>query len=159
MTRCYVDTNFLYVHLRQREDPDVAAWRQLVEAELDGDQCVISALVFDELAYRSVLAWLRESGDKDPVSTLRQQSGKTMRQMRARLDRLWKAVDDLNFEMATTDRSVAVMARSLMADPGLAPRDAFHAAQALDANCPVIVSADPDFDTVNQLRRLGPKVR
>ena len=52
MTRCYIDTNFLYLHLRQREDPDVRTWRERLEAELAGEPGVISPLVLDELAYR-----------------------------------------------------------------------------------------------------------
>ncbi len=156
MTRCYIDTNFLYLHLRQRDDPDVAAWRGRLDAELAGESGVVSALVLDELAYRSVLAWLRDGGDRDPVSTFRTATSLVMRRMRTRLTRLWKAIDELNFELATTDRSVVRQAVSFMADPGLAPRDAFHAAHALDSGCPVIVSSDPDYDRLTALRRVGP---
>ncbi|MGH9229018.1 MAG: hypothetical protein ACRD07_09900 [Acidimicrobiales bacterium] len=47
-------------------------------------------------------------------------------------------------------------AKGLMASPGLAPRDAFHAAHALAAACATIVSPDPAFDRVRGLERLGP---
>jgi predicted nucleic acid-binding protein len=156
LTRCYIDTNFLYLHLRQRDDPVVAAWRRRLDAELAGDSGVVSALVLDELAYRSVLGWLRDGGDTNPVRTFRTATSLVMRRMRTRLGRLWKAIDELNFEVATTDRSVISQAVSFMADPGLAPRDAFHVAHALDSGCPVIVSSDPDYDRLPSIKRLAP---
>lgn len=156
MTRCYIDTNFLYVHLRQRDDPNVLAWRERLQAELAEDAGVISALVLDELAYRLVLAWLRDDGDPDPMTTLRTSGPAVMREMGARLNRLWKAVDDLSFEQAATDGAVTRRAKRLMSDPGLVPRDAFHAAHAFGAACTVIASSDSDYDRVRGLRRLGP---
>ncbi len=43
-----------------------------------------------------------------------------------------------------------------MAAPGLAPRDAFHAAHALGAGCQIVVSSDDAFDRVTDRTRLGP---
>ena len=136
--------------------PELMRGVSAVDQELGSDSGVISGLVLDELAYRSVLAWLRDAGDKDPISTFRRSTSVVMRRMRIRLDRVWTAIDALDFELATTDRSVTHRAIRLMSDPGLAPRDAFHAAHALDAGCQVIVSSDPAFDTVPRLARLGP---
>jgi predicted nucleic acid-binding protein len=156
VTRCYIGTNFLYLHLRQRDDPAVAAWRIRLETELAGEAGVVSALVLDELAYRSVLGWLHDTGDNNPVSTFRTSTSAVMRKMRTRLGRLWAAIDELDFELATTDRTVISQAVSFMSNPGLAPRDAFHAAHALDSGCSVMVSSDPDYDRLTALRRLGP---
>ena len=49
------------------------------------DGGVISGLVFDELAYRLVLAWLRDDGCSDPLSTYRADPGAAMRVARRRL--------------------------------------------------------------------------
>ncbi len=73
LSRCYLDTNFLYAHLRSRRGATVgptASWRALVTAEM-ADGAVISALMLDELAYRLVLAWLRDDGERDPLSAYR----------------------------------------------------------------------------------------
>lgn len=159
MTRCYLDTNFLFAYSRRSgNDPDARldAWRRLVDEELGDDAGVISALVLDELAYRAVLTWLRDAGDEDPLATFRKSAPAVMRRMRGRLRRLWKAIDEMDFEVAVTDRSVTRRAMELMSDPGLSPRDAFHAAHALDSRCPVIVSSDPDYDRLSALRRVGP---
>ena len=159
MTRCYIDTNFLFAYSRRAAkdpDPRLDGWRQLVDTELRDDPGVISGLVLGELAYRAILTWLRDAGDADPMSTFRKSAPGVMGRMMLRLRRLWKAIDELDFEIAVTDRSVTRRAMDLMSAPALSPRDAFHAAHALDSGCPVIVSSDPDFDRLADLRRVGP---
>jgi len=159
MSRCYFDTNFLYLHLRAPDGAAPAAfenWRRRSIAELVLDSGVISALVLDELAYRLVLAWLRDDGDGDPLSTYRADAERVMRVTRRRLRRTWEAVDSLAFELQPTDAKVVDQAKSLMSRPGLTPRDAFHAAHALEGDCAIIVSSDDAFDRVGGLQRLAP---
>jgi len=159
MARCYIDTSFLYVHLREAEagaDSAVTAWRDSVALELGDDAGVASGLVLDELAYRMILAWLRDDGDGDPLTTFRRSTSAVMGRMHSRLGRLWKAIDTLGLQLAITDRGVTHWAMELMSDPGLAPRNAFHAAHALDCGCDVIVSSDRGYDRLSELRRLGP---
>lgn len=159
MSRCYLDTNFLYTHLRSPRDVApgiVESWRSRVVAELAVDSGVISALVLDELAYRLILAWLRDDGDRDPLSAYRANPRRVMRTVRQRLTTTWDSVDSLALELQPTDRVVVEQSKTLMASPGLTPRDAFHAAHALVAGCTVIVSSDSAFDRVQGLRRLAP---
>jgi len=158
LSRCYLDTNFLYAHLRSKRGGalgPVEAWRAQVLDELDGGG-VISGLVLDELAYRLVLAWLRDDGERDPLSTYRTDPGAAMRAARRRLTATWRAIDLLALELQPTDNPVIETAKSLMAQPGLAPRDAFHAAHAIEAGCELIASSDAGFDRVSALRRLAP---
>lgn len=159
MSRCYLDTNFVYTHLRSKRGATlgpVEAWRALVLSEMDEGGGVISALVLDELAYRLVLAWLRDDGDGDPLSTYRVDPRKAMQTTRRRLAAAWRAVDSLALELQPTEHAVVEAAKSLMARPGLAPRDAFHAAHALKAGCDLIASSDPGFDRLAGLRRVAP---
>jgi predicted nucleic acid-binding protein len=158
LSRCYLDTNFLYAHLRSKRGGalgPVEAWRARVLDELE-DGGVISALVFDELAYRLVLAWLRDDGDTDPLSTYRADPSTAMRAARRRLNATWRAVDLLTLQLQPTDHAVVDRAKALMAGPGLAPRDAFHAAHALEAGCGLVASSDVSFDRVSGLQRLAP---
>jgi predicted nucleic acid-binding protein len=158
LSRCYLDTNFLYVHLRmgRAESPSaLEVWREAVLAQVVVAGGVISPL-HDELAYRLILAWLRDDGVSDPLSHYRANAQATMRSVRGRLATTWRAVDSLSLELHPTDRRVVEQARSLMAAPGLTPRDSFHAAHALVAKCEVIVSSDSAFDDVPRLRRLAP---
>ena len=159
MSRCYLDANFLYTHLRAARAAaprQVEDWRNRVLAELTVEGATISALVLDELAYRLILAWLRDDGDKDPLSTYRADPRAAMRAVRRRLTSTWRSIESLPLELQPTDNAVVERAKSLMARPGLAPRDAFHAAHALAAGCSVIASADAAFDEVPGLRRLAP---
>ncbi|HEV3319995.1 MAG TPA: type II toxin-antitoxin system VapC family toxin [Solirubrobacteraceae bacterium] len=159
MSRCYLDTNFLYVHLRSErsEAPQpLEDWRSRVLAQVAVDGGVISALVFDELAYRLILAWLRDDGVEDPLSKYRADAQAVMGTVRRRLTGTWRAVDSLSLELQLTDRAVVERARSLMMQPGLGPRDSFHAAHALVGGCEAIASTDAAFDHVSGLRRLAP---
>lgn len=123
--------------------------------EMDGNG-VISALVIDELAYRLILAWLRDDGDGDPLSTYRTDARTVMRAMRRRLAATWRAVDSLSLELQPTEHSVIERAKALMSRPGLSPRDAFHAGHALAAGCTLIASGDDAFEQVAGLRLLAP---
>lgn len=122
---------------------------------MEGDG-VISGLVIDELAYRLILAWLRDDGNADPLSTYRANAPAVTHEMRRRLAKTWRAVDSLSLELQPTEHSVIDRAKSLMSRPGLSPRDAFHAAHALAAGCTLIASGDSDFNRVPGLRLLAP---
>ncbi len=159
MSRVYLDTNYLFGLMRQTEQSAPAEylyWREGVEAEIGSDRPLISALVVDELAYRLVLAWLCDSGDAAALATFRRSTVTVMKRMRGRLAGLWKALDNLDLDLAPSHLSSMHIAQSLMSDLGLAPRDAFHAAYAIDGRCDWIVSSDATFDRVPRLRRLGP---
>ena len=159
MSRCYLDTNFIYAHLRAKRGATlgpIEAWRARVLNEMNDGGGVISGLVLDELAYRLVLAWLRDDGDGDPLSTYRADARKAMQASRRRLAAAWRAVDSLSLELQPTGHAVVEGAKSLMAQPGLPPRDAFHAAHALEAGCDLIASSDAAFDQVSGLRRVAP---
>lgn len=158
MSRCYLDTNFIYAHLRAKRGATlgpVETWRVRVLSEMEDGGGVISGLVLDELAYRLVLAWLRDDGDSDPLSTYRADARKAMRAARRRLTATWRAVDSLSLELQPTEHAVIEGAKTLMAQPGLPPRDALHAAHALKAGCSLIASSDADFD-IPGLRRMAP---
>jgi predicted nucleic acid-binding protein len=159
VSRCYLDTNFLYTHLRSKPSSapnPIETWRQLVLAEVANDGGVISALVFDELAYRLILAWLRDDGVEDPLSRYRAEPQATMRTVARRLTATWRAVESLSLELCPTAHAVVAQAQALMAKPGLSPRDAFHAAHALAATCSFIASADAAFEQVPGLTCLAP---
>jgi predicted nucleic acid-binding protein len=152
------------VHLRSKAEAvatPLEQWRRSVSTQVASDGGVISALVLDELAYRLILAWLRDDGVADPVTTdpvtrYRTEPQITMRAVRRRLTTTWRAVDSLELELCPTERAVVTNAQALMAKPGLGPRDAFHAAHAVVSGCELIASTNAAFKQVPGLSCLAP---
>jgi predicted nucleic acid-binding protein len=160
VSRVYLDANFLFGLVRQRDghgSTGFSAWRERVQAAAAEDPPAVSGLVIDEVTYRLVLSWLRDAGDAEPLTTYRREGRAVMRRMRQPLGWLWKALDRLDADVVPTDRSVVQLAQGLMSDPGLAPRDAFHAAHAIGGRCRWLVSSDPAFDLQDRVERLGPE--
>jgi hypothetical protein len=96
VSRCYLDTNFVFAHLRSKRGATVGLvekWRAEVLYEIRDGSGVISPLVLDELAYRLTLAWLRDDGAADPLSAYRADSREAMRSTRRRLTAAWRAID------------------------------------------------------------------
>ena len=58
-----------------------------------------------------------------------------------------------NLEIIPTDRELASSALQLIREYHLAPRDAIHAATAIEEKADCIVSTDADFDSVKGLNR------
>jgi predicted nucleic acid-binding protein len=162
VTRAYLDTNFLFGLFRDAEgvraaDPLFGRWRRRVEVALAADRPLISALVIDELTYRLVLSWLIDSGTKDALGAFRNDTPLVMRRMGPKLEALWRSIARLDPELAPSDEEDVVLAQTLMIAPGIAPRDAFHAAYALRGGCRWIVSSDETFDRLDSVERLGPE--
>ena len=55
-------------------------------------------------------------------------------------------------------RSVVLRAQSLMEKYKIKPRDAIHAATALENGIETIVSYDRDFDKLEEIKRLVPRI-
>jgi len=61
-----------------------------------------------------------------------------------------------NLRLLAVKRSTILNAQRLMDEYGLKPRDAIHAAAALENRIDTIVSYDKDFDEVRELKRVEP---
>jgi uncharacterized protein len=130
----YLDANvFLYPLLH--EGPPVDAAIRHLRALLDGEAhgCT-SALTLDEVAYVMQRAGYREAGIEECQRLL--------------------GMPNLRVLPATPD-TVRTALDLMERVPMLRPRDAVHAATALDAGIFTIVSDDRDFDKVPGLRREG----
>jgi predicted nucleic acid-binding protein len=57
-----------------------------------------------------------------------------------------------NIDIIAADRKLALAALKLINEYSLAPRDAIHAATALAVKADFIVSTDPHFDKIKQLK-------
>jgi len=61
-----------------------------------------------------------------------------------------------NLKFLNVKRSVVLRAQSLMEKYKIKPRDAIHAATALENGIETIVSYDRDFDKLEEIKRLDP---
>lgn len=61
-----------------------------------------------------------------------------------------------NLTLFSTNVKTIESAQQLVEKYNLKPRDAIHAATALLNNCTEIISDDPDFDKVKELKRIKP---
>ena len=62
-----------------------------------------------------------------------------------------------NLKFLSVKRSVILRAQRLMEKYKIKPRDAIHAATALENNIETIVSYDRDFDKLEEIKRLDPR--
>ena len=63
-----------------------------------------------------------------------------------------------NLKFLNVKRSVVLRAQSLMEKYKIKPRDAIHAATALENGIETIVSYDRDFDKLEEIKRLVPRI-
>jgi predicted nucleic acid-binding protein len=61
-----------------------------------------------------------------------------------------------NMEIIPADRKLALSALKIINEYNLAPREALHAATALAVKADYIVSSDPHFDKLKELKRQLP---
>ncbi|MBO3799077.1 MAG: type II toxin-antitoxin system VapC family toxin [Thermoproteota archaeon] len=67
-----------------------------------------------------------------------------------------KFLDFPNLKILPVKRTTAMKAQDLMEEYGLKPRDALHAAIALENKITTIVSYDEDFDKIKVMKRIKP---
>ena len=62
-----------------------------------------------------------------------------------------------NLKLLNVKRSTVLRAQELMEKYEIKPRDAIHAATALENDIEIIVSYDKDFDKLEEIKRLDPR--
>jgi predicted nucleic acid-binding protein len=150
-TALYLDTMVPYSLLRGL-DPSVRALFARIEA---GEiRAYTSVLTFDELAYRTLLAFIRDRYEGSPLDRLRNDQvrliAKFYPQLAPHLERLRTFPNLFLVDVSPSDLGVMDEA---MRRYQLRPRDALHLAAMLKCGCLYLVSDDPDFDRVPEIRR------
>lgn len=147
----YLDTTVLYAFLRGLE-PSARELFTCIKAE--EIRAYTSVLTFDELAYRGLLAFIRDHYDGSPLDRLRADEAQMIAefypQLAPYLDQL-RTFPNL-FLVDVTSADLDVMDEA-MRQYQLRPRDALHLAAMRKCGCLALVSDDPDFDRVAEIRR------
>lgn len=127
----YLDAN-VFIHAALDEGPRGRAAARLLESVGDGkESAATSALTLDEVVWKL----MRVAGRPAAL-----EQGRRLMALPVRL---------LDVKATDVQEALRLMARY----PSLKPRDAIHAAVALNAGLFSIVSDDPDFDAVRELTR------
>lgn len=147
----YLDTMIFYTVLRAS---NAAAHTLLKQVEQGVYQAYTAALSFDELAYRMLLALIRDKYGKSPQDRLRQDQAGVITEFYPQIDRLLNQLLLLpNLTVLDiTSVDLIAMHRNCLAYR-LLPRDALHLAAMQKVGCTNLVSLDSDFDSIPGIQR------
>lgn len=147
----YFDTMMPYALLRG-VDPTVK--RSFEQIRQGVWLAYTSALTFDELAYRFVLALIKDQYGGSPLDALRADEEKMITEFAPRvvaeLDRLRELPNLTVLDVLASDLDVMNKA---MTQYHLRPRDALHYAAMKRVECFDLASNDPHFDRIPSIRR------
>jgi len=147
----YLDTMIPYALLRGL---DPGARDLFARIEIGELQAYTSVLTFDELAYRMLLARVRDEYGGSPLEHFRdneeQMIAQFYPQIAPHLARLRTFPNLFLVELTSADLVVMDEAMSLY---HVRPRDALHLSAMQKCNCFQLVSHDSDFDRVPHIQR------
>lgn len=150
----YLDTMLLYTFVRA-EPKARPVLKGFFEAIEQGRLIAFtSPLAFDELAYRLLLAAIRNKYEGSPLDRLRDEEQKLMAEFYPVILpplRLLRRFPNLRIVAISSDDADAMF--DLMQRHELRPRDALHVAAMRKAGCDAMASNDRHFDRVPGLRR------
>jgi predicted nucleic acid-binding protein len=147
----YLDTMIPYALLRGIEPEAKALFDRIQNG---GFTAYTSALTFDELAYRLILALIRDHYKGSPLEKLRQEEKMMIQQFYP------KAAPELrrlrrfpNLVVVEIDANDIDTMNEMMLNYHLKPRDGLHLAAMKKVGCFDLLSNDADFDRVSIVHR------
>ena len=147
----YLDTNSIYLLLRAIT-PEIAELFRDIEREVR--QAYTSVLTFDELAYRLLLALIRDTYGASPLDRLRRDENGMIAEFSVSVDTLLERVAAYRnltiIPLVPTD--IAAMRRNIQ-QFRILPRDALHLVAMQKVGCFHLVSQDSDFDHIPSITR------
>lgn len=147
----YLDTTAFYQLLRGLSADAVALFDAI---ENERVAAYSSVLAFDEVAYRMVLALIRDKYGKSPLDHLRQGKRQMMTEFYPQIEsrlRLFQSLPNLTV-LPVTSGDLDVMHNNIR-QYGCLPRDALHLAAMQKVGCLHLVSQDSDFDHIPAVTR------
>jgi predicted nucleic acid-binding protein len=151
--RIYVDTMIFYDHLRATEPATISFFERIKQGDL---WAFTSVLTFDELAYRVLLAHIRDKYAGSPLDHLRRNEAKLIAEFYPSISPVlqrWHTFPNLVI-VDVTASDILEMHRNILGYQ-LRPRDAVHLATMRRAGCIQIVSHDSGFDEVPEINRFS----
>ncbi len=148
----YLDTMIPYALLRNIEAD--AAKKLFYRLQAGEIQAFTSVLTFDELAYRLLLAIIRDNHAGNPLDHLRQDEARLMVVYSSRIAvEIQRLQTFPNLTLLDVTIGDITQMSQFMQQHWLRPRDALHLAAMHKCDCFNLVSQDTDFDRIPYLRR------
>jgi predicted nucleic acid-binding protein len=152
-TSIYLDTMVPYIFLRGIDPAIKPFFARLERGEFTA---YTSALTFDELAYRLLLALIKDQYGGSPLNRYRDETAKMLEAFAPKVVSLLRDLRGFPYlivlDVLVTDLNGM---EDMMAQYQLAPRDALHIATMQRAGCLAIASNDAYMDRIPHLQRFG----
>lgn len=150
----YLDTMLPYALLRGIDEEVKLFFERIEGGEI---QAYTSVLTFDELAYRLILALVRDRYDGSPLDLLRKREEHVLEEIAPRVCAALEELSQLpNLNIVEVTVSDLSGMTEAMGRYHLRPRDALHYAVMSRIGCSCIASTDAHFDRVPSLTRYAP---
>lgn len=150
-TDMYLDTMAFYALLRVAEPAAQQLFQRIEEGLI---RAYTSVLTFDELAYRLLLALVKDNHPGSPLDNLRQDETNLIAiyypAIAPKLQRL-QSLPHLTLVALTSDDLIQM--HQFILQHHLRPRDALHLTAMHRCGCFNILSNDSDFDRVSRVTR------
>ncbi len=152
----YMDTMLPYLLLRSIDESVKPLFKRIEAGEL---RAYTSVLTFDELAYRLLLAFIKDRYGGSALERLRDEEEKMLTEFAPQTSALLRQLSAYAsltvLDVLATDLSALDDA---MVKYHLRPRDALHFAAMQRVGCLNLASNDPHFDRVPGIHRYTPYV-
>jgi len=153
--RIYLDTNFIYCFIRPIPEYNyeiLTFFKKIEEGRIHAYTCVNT---FDELAYRLLLALIKDKYALNPIDLLRKRPRDMMKEFYPKIQSVLSELKSFpNLELfALTSRELCQMIYDLTY-ARLMPRDALHLAVMRSHGVSFIASDDRDFDEIEGIERI-----
>lgn len=147
----YLDAMIFYMLLRGQNPISESLFQRIENGDI---QAHTSVLTFDELAYRMLLALIKDRYKGSPLENLRQNQTKLIGELYPQLEpQFTKLYPFPNLSIHGITAVDLMTMQSNIREYHLLPRDALHLAAMQKCHCFQLVSHDGDFDTVPFIQR------
>ena len=147
----YLDAMIFHMLLRGQNPISESLFQRIESGDI---QAHTSVLTFDELAYRMLLALIKDRYKGSPLENLRQNQttliGELYPQLEPPFTKLYHFPNLSIHEIAAVD---LIAMQGNIREYHLLPRDALHLATMQKCRCFQLASHDSDFDTVPFIQR------
>jgi predicted nucleic acid-binding protein len=152
--RVYIDTNVLYMYLRA-DTAHLLTIRSFLERVIQGEiEAFVGVPVLDELAYRLLLARVKEKSGRNPLEVLRENLAGAIQDHSDLISSAIRQFMSLpHISVVGVEASDGDLMFDNMTLHKLLPRDALHMAIMQRLGIGMIASDDADFDRIAGLQR------